>query len=254
MRLDSILPPRELSRAVSSSESVHRLQLLADQFLGTQLATFACWEDARRWLDRTGARTVAADVVLKPILTAFRRQPDEVWLNILLFLFWRSQSRIYRALRGRVPNPDDVGSEVRWAFLRVLHRLDPTQRIAAYGQKIINDMWHDVRLHCERERARQERFPTPAWEAEDDQEEDDPKEPGAPDPAFAMVGHRHDAARIRADLKGHVRCGRLSRADYLILVGCYLYGRSLDEMAGRLGLTYEVAKKRRQRALERLKK
>lgn len=256
MRLNSISPPRELSRAVSSSESARRLQLLADTFPDTPLAGFTCWEAARLWLDHAGARAAAADVVLGPILTAFKLQPDEVWHNILLLLFWRSLSRLDSVARRWDQNPDDAGSETASAFIQVLNRIDLAQRAEAFGQKIINDTWHDVRLHYSRARAYDERFKLPVRNEEDDKDTqyEAGADPGEPDPAFAMVDHRHDVAYVRARLRELVRQGILSRVDYLILIGCYLYGRRMDSMATRLGMTYQATKKRRQRALGQWKK
>ncbi len=48
--------------------------------------------------------------------------------------------------------------------------------------------------------------------------------------------------------------GHLSRVDFLVLVGGCLNGRPLEEMATRQGVSYETAKKQRQRAVTRLEK
>jgi hypothetical protein len=218
------------------------------------LATCASWGDVRRWLDAAGVRREASDEVLRPLLAAFKQSPAEARYHALLFLFWPYLDQIARHLLPLGKDPNLVDSQVWWALLEVLYRLDLDQRQVRLGQKILNDVQHDVRLYYERERARQGPFPAPAWDAEDDEEDDDREEPGVPDSAFAAADHRHDVARVRAALKDLVRCGRLSREDCLILIGRYLYDRSLKTTAARLHLNYEVTKKRHQRALTQLKK
>ena len=42
--------------------------------------------------------------------------------------------------------------------------------------------------------------------------------------------------------------GRITEADYLLLVGTRVYGKQVVDYAREMGLAYQVAKKRRQRA------
>jgi hypothetical protein len=175
----------------------------------------------------------------------------------MLFLFWPHLDRIAQRLLRLDEDPSQIDSQVCWAFLEVLHRLDPDQRRTRLGQKILNDVLHDVRLHYARERARaKQRVPLFA----DRQDKDDTDDragvpaPGAEDVEFAAVEFRHDRDWACARLKGLARKGRISRADALILMGCHLYGRSIEEMAARLGLTYQTAKRSRLRAVAYLNK
>jgi len=46
--------------------------------------------------------------------------------------------------------------------------------------------------------------------------------------------------------------GSLKEEDYLLLLGTEVYGRSLQNEARMMGLSYEAAKKRRQRVIEGL--
>ena len=49
-------------------------------------------------------------------------------------------------------------------------------------------------------------------------------------------------------LRAHMDAGRITEADFLLLVGTRVYGRSVANYARETGLGYQVAKKRRQRA------
>jgi len=49
-------------------------------------------------------------------------------------------------------------------------------------------------------------------------------------------------------LKEHMQAGRITEADFFLLVGTRVYGRSIAHYARAVGLNYQVAKKRRQRA------
>ena len=49
-------------------------------------------------------------------------------------------------------------------------------------------------------------------------------------------------------LREHMEAGRISEADFLLLVGTRVYGKSVADYARETGLDYQVAKKRRQRA------
>jgi DNA-directed RNA polymerase specialized sigma24 family protein len=91
-------------------------------------------------------------------------------------------------------------------------------------------------------------------EEEDDEEGRGVRAPGIEDEEFVAVERRHDVVWARAHLKALVRRGEISESDYLILIGCYLYGHSLDEMAARLGMSYDATRKRRQRVLKIIQK
>jgi hypothetical protein len=251
MHLNSSLTQRELSRAVESCDSLDRLLQLQLDFPDTPLADFSSWNDARRWLRQVGAHQEAADAVLRPVLAAFHQQSDEIWHDILFFLFDRPLRRIHRDLLRLDQEPALVWSEIGWAFLRALHRLDLDHRTSRPGLKLLNDTRHDVRQVYARERARQKWLRSPA--KEEDERTVRVEDRGGDDPAFEKIEHEHDVRWARAHLKDLVRRGRLSGPDYLILIGCHLYGHSLEEMADRLGLSYEATKRRRQRAASYLK-
>lgn len=249
MYLNSCIPPGELSRSISQCVAVGRLIQLQAESRGSPLRSFGTWVDVRRWLDEIDARSPSADTILRPVLVKVNRLPDEIWHDIMLFLFWRPLV-LCRGYLKRLDEkePDALDSYILWAFIRVLHNLNLDVRQVRLGQKILNDVQYDVRLFYKTDRELTAKFRQLLTQenTEDDGERGFPAPP-IEDGAFAAVEHRHDSDWACARLDALVRQGRISETDYLILLGCYLYEEPLKEIAERLGLTYDAARKRRQR-------
>jgi hypothetical protein len=199
---------------------------------------------------------VEADVVLRPALVSRQDAPDKQWHCILLFLFWQRLFLISNRLRRLDEDDNSRNSQVYWSFLHALHRSELLQRPARLGLKILNDVQHDVRFFYRRERE----YGSPLDPVTDDKDEDQEdgtrcsKVLAGDDDGFTQINLQHDVRAVRRWLKQLVRRGRLSKPDYLIFVGSYVYGHSLQTMASRLGLTYEATRKRRQRAEKFLQK
>lgn len=250
MRLDSFTPPRRLFREPLACDDLDSLRKIQAEHPGLPLCAFSSWNDARQWLNVTGAWREAADALLRPVLTAFKLAPDCGWFPILLFLFWPHLDRIARQLEPLdSDNIDEIESLIHWTFLQVVHRIDLDKRQARLGQKLLNDIRHEVREAYDHERERAANAePLPAQTLQDEPDDTENADFEFCDPGFERCDLEHDFAWARTRLKSLVRRGRLSAPDYLILVGCHLYGHSLHVMAARLGLSYEAAKKRQQRA------
>lgn len=246
---------REQALAVRSPACTAKLHYLVGLLNGPPLDGFSSWADAKSWLDGLGAWREETDVLLRPLLSTCRERPDQSWHDILLFLFWRPLMRIYGRTRLLDQQSDQRFSLVYWSFARAVQRLDLEQRPARLGAKVLQDVWHDVREHYEHEHRRARLHDAPLDGSEDDEGGlDDPGSArGALDPAFFAIEHRHDRSWAIARLKALVRAGHFSRPDLLIVIGCHLYGRTLEEMAARQGVSYEAVKKRRQRAVDFLK-
>lgn len=249
MRLDSFAPPRALVSVVSTPTSIHRLRRLADQHPGPPLASFRDWNDARLWLDSVRPWREEADTLLGPLLTARDRLPDWTWDQILIFLLWRPLVGACRMAHRLTPNPDECDAEVIWIFLERLHRLDPAQRAHAYGRKLINDTTCALRAHYARERVHERHLQAPALVEEDGDPDEEPTEQGGDDPCLEAVENSCSADWVVARLVNLVNRGRLAEIDLQILTAGRTEDLSVREVAAQLGLTYEAAKKRRQRAI-----
>lgn len=205
----------------------------------TFLDGFAGWEDVLAFMRQGTSRDPEKDRVLLPIFQAHAADRDPRWRTILLVVFWPALESIWRRKRHWDADPDARWSSVMWAFLQTICRLDPSQRPDRFVQKIVNDTFH--RLHDEYRKC----WDRSTWEAVTDPNE--------------LAGTVHDddaAAELWAEqeariaiLEKHRAARRITDADFLLLVGTQVYGRSLAECASESGIGYEAAKKRHQRAM-----
>jgi DNA-directed RNA polymerase specialized sigma24 family protein len=187
------------------------------------------------------SRDPSKDAVLLPIINAHAQDHDPRWRRIFMVIFWPGLEGIWRRKRYWDSDPDALWTNVTWAFLRTVCRLDPSQRSSRLVQWIVNGVFHALHDDYRRE------WDRTAREAATDPEElagrnvEDERE------AAAAALWVEQESRI-AILKAHRAAGRINDADFLLLVGTHVYGQSLADYAEQAGLTYEAAKKRQQRA------
>ena len=206
------------------------------------------WLGVEEWVNSTGFRSADTDVVLRWLIRYSRDQPGSHPQELLLLLAWNSLVELHGILRRLERNAGSSWPTLYWSFLKAMGRIDLGRRSTHIGQKLLNDSQHDTRLWYRHER---EKHPGVII----GEDEDDPTE-RIPSPYVeqASAGHRIERQWAIKRLRSLVRSGTLTRPDFQILLGCHLYGRSIDEMAAHLGIPYGVAKKRRQRAVKKLQK
>ncbi|MBK8285760.1 MAG: sigma-70 family RNA polymerase sigma factor [Ahniella sp.] len=216
---------------------------------------FATWDDARLWLSRVGIWGETADAVVRPLLLEFKRNPRATGYDPLLFVLWPHLDRLSTRLRALDEDRNSLASSVFWAYLRALDRIDVDRRPKCLGQKILNDVQHEVRRHYlqEHKLSRKRRhLIVDEEEAHDDGDGVGLRDPGATDWGLADVDYRHDRDWALAYIEILVQRRRIPRAGALVLIGCAQYDRSIQEMADSLGLSYAAAKQGRRRALQYL--
>ena len=151
---------------------------------------------------------------------------------MLLAIFWPALESIHFQKRGWDADPDERWQNIAWTFLQVLCRVDVKRRPDRLVQKVFNDTVHH--LHDEYRRA----WNRTNREFTADLEEIDFAGQRAPRGA----GDRDQPAA------GALRGRRITEADFLLLIGTRVYGKSVADYAREAGVDYQVAKKRRQRA------
>jgi hypothetical protein len=182
------------------------------------------------------------DKILRPIFGAHAEDGDPRWRTILLVIFWPGLESIHFQRRGWDTDPDERWQNIIWTFLQVLCRIDVRRRPDRLVQKVYNDTVH--RLHDEYRRA---------WERADREVTVGPEEiealAGAAEGIDTSDIELCEAQENEIDrLRQHMDAGRISDADFLLLVGTRVYGKSVADYAREAGMNYQVAKKRRQRA------
>jgi hypothetical protein len=204
---------------------------------------FRTWVDVIAFMRNGTSTDPRKDEVLRPILTAHAADQNHRWRTILLALFWPGLRSIQAKKRyWDKDDPDELWQRIYWAFHQSVCRIDVARSRDRLVQGIYNATIH--RLHDDYRRE---------WLHAEREAATDPEE------LIAMAGvcegidfegiNLREACRKNIDrLRGHLRAGRITEADFLLLIGTRLYGQKISDYARGVGLKIETAKKRRQRA------
>jgi len=230
-----------LERELRSSEYAGLLRVL--QRSEPFLRQFATWADVVAFMREGTSRDPSKNRVLLPILRIHNEDQDPHWRTILLVIFWPGlKSILHKKRRWDEEEPDELWQRIFWAFHESICRIDVKRRSDHLVQRIYNTTIH--RLYREYERA---------WTRAN---RELAKKPEVIEELVCGVsGIDVEAIDLRAAhereinrLREHRDAARITEADFLLLVGTRLYGETVAEYARRMGLNYQVAKKRRQRA------
>jgi hypothetical protein len=230
-----------LERELQSGEYQVFLRVLqrTEQFL-TQFTT---WADVIAFMRAGTSRDPRKGRVLQPILQRHGEDQDPRWRTILLVIFWPGlKSIFYKKRHWDKEDPDELWQRIFWAFHESVCRIDLKQRSDCLVQRIYNSTIH--RLYNEYERT---------WTRANRELTTDPHEieslaGGVDGIGFEILCRLEAREQNKNRLLEHRDAGRISDADFLLIVGTRLYGESVAEYARGAGLDYQVAKKRRQRA------
>lgn len=243
--MPSIIRPEELDVLLWEISSTPHTRLLLD--LGLAEPAVARCADCRSlvaFLHGSGHGRTEKDLVIAAIVRAHARDRDPRWRSVLLAAFWPGLESLLVRRSHWDQDPDEVWQDLVITFLEVLCRLDPAKRGDRFAQKIINDTAH--RLHDRYERRWRLEAPETAMPATEMPRRSDPS--SAPERLDACIDLRDLQERGEAMLRRHRDAGTIDDVDLAILVGTRLQGLTVADMAGRLGMTFDCAKKRRQRA------
>lgn len=229
-----------LERQIDSSS--YRPLLLKLHQQHPLLRRFCTWREVIAFMRGGTSRDPQKDEVLRPIFQAHADDGDARWRAVLLAMFWPALEAIHFQKRAWDSDPHERWQNIAWTFLQVLSRIDVSRRRDRLVQKVFNDTVH--RLYDEYRRA---------WDCTNreftaDAEEIDALAGGTEGIDFADIELREAQEIEIARLRAHAEAGRISEADFLLLVGTRVYGKSVADYAREARLDYQVTKKRRQRA------
>ena len=182
------------------------------------------------------------DEVLRPMFEVHAEDKDPRWRAVLMVIFWPGLKSIHVQKQSWDPDPDERWLNVVCTFLKVLSRIDVRRRPHRLVQKVYNDTVHHLYDVYQRIWKRTSR------EFRADPEEIDAFVGGVEGLGFADIERREAREAVIAYLREHWDAGRISKPNFLLLLGTQVYGKSIAEYARWAGLDYEVAKKRRRRA------
>ena len=222
--------------------------LLRLQVNGSFFRGFRCWADVIAFM-RSGTSTdPRKDEVLRPIFQAHAEDGDPRWRAILLAIFWPGLASIHVRKEHWDDDPDERWGTIVWVFLRLLSRVDVARRPNRLVQKVYNDTIHHAYDEYWRtwKRSKRELATDP-----DELEELVGGEDGINTASIELA----EVQRLEMErLQRHLDAGRINDTDFLLLTGTRVYGRSLADYARGVGLDYQIAKKRRQRAEARIRR
>lgn len=187
------------------------------------------------------SRDPRKDEVLRPIFAAHAADSDPRWRTILLVIFWPGLESIHWKKHFWDRDPEELWHNIAWTFLEVLCRVDVKLRPHRLVQKVINDTAHH--LHDEYRCI---------WDGANGEFTVEPEvlealAGGVEWNPTAGIELREAQELEICRLREHLEAGRITEADYLLLVGTRVYGTPVVDYAREKGLAYQAVKKRRQR-------
>ncbi len=212
------------------------------------LSHFGGWADVMAFMRAGSSDDPRKDLILRPILAANAAGHDPRWRTILLVLFWPGLLSLHFQKRHWDTDRDELWVNLTWAFLEVLPRINVTRRPDRLTQKVVNDTAH--RLHDEYcilwdHFERQENLGNEALDSLAASPTDSP---------YHICLQREAQTIAIIKLREHLAAGRISEVDFFLIAGTRLYGKQVADCAKDLGLGYQAAKKRRQRAEEAIRR
>ena len=185
---------------------------------------FGTWTDVIALMRAGSSEDPAKEAVLLAILQARAEDKDPRWRAILLAIFWPGLDAIHNRKEGWDADEDERWQNVLWAFLQAVCCLDVSKRTDHLVQRIINTTIH--RLHDEYRRV---------WNREERETPTDPEQfeelvGGGDEPDFDAIDLRSKQDAEIERLRAHADAGRISDADFLLLVGTRVYGKTAAQV------------------------
>lgn len=237
-----------LDQEMASAAARH----LLDQFRSlhpTAFAAFGSWPEVADALAQHRRDQAAKDAILLPLLAAYGRREHPLLGTILVGLYWRHLCRFADLKQRWDADAEELSQNIVLMFLEACQRIDLTKRRQRLDEKMQNDCIHHLHDLYER-RWRDEQViqvvdHSTLVNTETDADEDRRAE---------ALDQRIVLEQGLAALHRHRDAGTVSDIGCQLLIGTRLLGRRLADMASDLGMSFQCAKKRRQRAEAAIRK
>ena len=206
------------------------------------LLQFGNWDVVIAYMRKGTSDDPAKDVVLRAIFRAHAETQAPSLRTALLAIFWPGLDSIHRKRRAWDTDADARWSNVIWAFLQVVQRVDLQKRPDRLVQKVINDTLHGLHTAYRREWGRT------ASETLMDLDRLTEVAGAAETPEIVAVELRDEQESRAAGLRHHLDAGRITEGGFHALVNTRVYGKPLRECAEERGVSFQAVKQRRLRA------
>ncbi len=234
---------REYLRQQLETESGCAL-LRKSQRRAPRMARFGSWSEVAVFMYDGTVGDEEKDAVLRAIVTAREEDHHPLWASVLLLSFWPGLLNLF----GKKWRWDPDDSNERWqtivtAFLTVVKRLDVRRRPERIAGKIMGDTFHEAY------RAYEARWEEKALAPPADPEVLEAREDSGPGVNFDAMELREAQQRRIAEYQQALDARVIGLLDFYLLVATCVYGKGIADCAEERGVSYQMLKKRRQRAL-----
>lgn len=234
-----------------------------DQIKGRHraLSEFSSVGELRTRLCDHSTSYVITDGVLLALIQEYQQQRDSDALALLHLLVFPSLDHIFNSKRSAEADIDLLWGEVEWAFLQAVLDYPVNRRRGRVAANLQLDTllrvcrWQRAEVRAQEASARLAQY-LDTWQ-------EDLALLGAgvlalvgtpPKAAIKPTFARAEARRAKGFLMRLVDQGIITEIDLRLLVEVHLQGRKVRHIADDLGLTYETARKRKQRAEAAIRK
>jgi len=228
------------------TETAHAL-LRKAQRRDQRFPQFTSWDEAIAFMHNAKEDAREKDAILRAIFSCRSEDGHPTWGTVLLLFFWPGLLSLFRRTFRYDPDKDERWRAITATFLESVKRLDVERRPDRIASKLMNDTrsylyekYDRIWTHQDRQRQQEPGF----WKRH--------MKSTATGHGKAGRDHHESAESVMQLLRKARAAGVLDEHDRYLLIGTILYGKSLADCACEIGLTYEAAKKRRQRAYRSL--
>ena len=210
------------------------------------LRSFGDWNGIVAFMRNAKSPIPQKELILRNVCAAHHADTDPRWRTILLAVFWPGLKSLCWQKRHWDTDAEELWQNIVWSFLETVTRLDPAKRPARLAQKIINDTVHRMGDIYRK------KWAIANAEVSYDTEEGESLLGGKDDIDYWTIElHIRQESAIR-HLRKYLLAGVINEEEFLLIVGTRIYGKSVSNYASDVGLDYELARKRRQRAEAKL--
>ena len=234
----------ELRKALEAElKGVEGVRLLGEVVAEARLSTSVeSWRELADFLSDLGSEHPTHDRILTACFARRDASPERASVieSVLLALCWPMLTYIHGRKQKWDKDPETRWSEVLFAFVRAIRRFSLERRNERISGKIYNDVVHDLFRACSKrnEIAEREIAHDPAEMARMIEEKSERACAPSPDRRDVIVEF----------LNRHRRMGVIDDVERNLFTAVLADGMTVKDAAAHVGISYEAAKKRKQRA------
>jgi len=201
---------------------------------------FPTWRDLTSFMWTSVSRDLVKESILRTVLEVHTLDRRPHWRTILLVFFWPGLRSLHRKKQKWTDDAKEFWQEIVRTFLEVVHDLDPRTTRMHPTAAIYWGTFHALY-----------RTYAAQWKRDKTELQVDAEFIQAQTLGSERQPSKEDA--LSTKFEALLQSGHINEVEFHLLVGSFVHGHPLRTCAKEAGLSYEAAKKRRQRGLQKLK-